>query len=220
MYRRTLVAIALFCLARASAAVTIDLPGYDFADIARTVTFEAPGAGMYTYNYISPASDITDAYATTYVYANGSSAGLDLAFGTNVYAGEGFDLSIFFVGGGPQGHSFGLSLPDHPSAFAGVISFDSNNYAHYAHTGYNLNDNDNDPGNDYSIFRMDIDLDLYGFLGESPIGTLGLDIPYQSAAPSLVAAYHSQPATVVPIPLPIVLFGSGLALLGFVARRN
>ena len=67
---------------------------------------------------------------------------------------------------------------------------------------------------------MDIDLDQYGTLGASPIGSLSLDVGNSSAAPSLVGAYHLTPAAVVPLPLPIVLFGSGLALLGFIGRRN
>ena len=220
LFRKTIITIALVCIARGSLAVTIDLPGYDFADIARSANLAPPGEGAYTFNYMSALSDITDIYATTYVYSSSTNARIDLDFGTNVFAGSGFDISIFFVGGGQQGHVFGLSLPDNPSAYPDVISFDSNSYGPYAHTGYNLSDNDNDPSNDYPIFRMDIDLDQYGLLGEAPIGTLSLDIGNRSAVPSLVAAHHLQPSAVVPIPLPIVLFGSGLALLGFIGRKN
>jgi|GEM_PF-5160260 len=220
MLRKILLTVTLLCIARGSAAVTIDLPGYDFADIARSTTFAPPGAGAYTSNYLSPASDITDAYATTFIFTNGSNGRLDLEFGTDVYNNDGFDISIFFVGGGEQGHVFGLSLPDHPTAYPDMIHFDSRSYAHYGHTGFNVSDNDSDPANDYPIFRMDIDLDLYGTLGQNAIGTLSLDISNKSAVPSLVGAHHLQPAAVVPLPLPIVLFGSGLALLGFVARRR
>ena len=214
MFRKIIFTITLFCLARGSVAVTIDLPGYEFADIASSATFAPPGAGAYTSNYGSPASAITDAHATTYIFTNGSNGVLDLNFGTDVYAGDGFDISIFFVGGGEQGHAFGRSLPDNPTDFPDVISFDSHSYPHYEHTGFNIS------GNDYPIYRMDIDLDLYGALGQNPIGTLSMDISYKSAVPSLVGAYHLQPSAVVPLPLPIVLFGSGLALLGFIARRR
>ena len=93
------------------------------------------------------------------------------------------------------------------------IGFDSTAYAHYQHTGYNIT------GSGYPIYRMDIDLDQYGMLGASAIGTVRLDISSSSAVPSLVGAHHLQAATVVPLPLPIFLFGSGLALLGFIGRR-
>ena len=209
----TLTAVFIFT-ARTALAVTIDLPAYEFADIARSAVLTAPGEGVFVNNYASAEDDITDAYATTYVYGRGANAIIDLDFGTDVYSGRGFDISIFFVGGGAQGHIFGLSLPDNPGAYPDAIHFDSTTYQHYQHTGFNL------AGNAYSIFRMDIDLDQYGTLGASPIGRLSLDVGNSSAAPSLIGAYHLQPAAVVPLPLPIVLFGSGLALLGFIGRRN
>lgn len=220
MINRIIITIALICITRIAPAATIDLPGYDFAEIARSASFEPSAAGAYTHNYLSPSVAITDSLATTYIFANEDNARVDLEFGTDVYSGSGFDISLFFVGGGAQGHVFGLSLPDNLSAFPDAVYFDSNDYAHYTHTGFNLYDGDDDPSNDYSIFRMDIDLDEYGFLGENPIGALSLAIGNKSAVPSLVGAYHREPAAVVPIPLPIVLFSSGLALLGFVARRT
>ena len=67
---------------------------------------------------------------------------------------------------------------------------------------------------------MDIDLDAFGSLGTYPIGTLVLDVSQNSAAPSLVGAYHLQPTAVVPIPLPIILFSSGLVFLGLAGRRK
>ena len=214
MFKKTIITIALVCMARGSLAVTIDLPGYEFAAIAHTATLAPPGEGGYTFNYLSALDDITDGNATTYVYSNGANARIDLDFGTHVYNGAGFDISIFFVGGGQQGHSFGLSLPDNPDAYPDMMHFDSSSHADYEHTGFNLT------GTGYSIFRMDIDLDEYGSLGGAPIGALSLDIAYKSAVPSLVGAYHLQPSAVVPIPLPAVLFGSGLALLGLIGRRN
>ena len=220
MLKKLILTIALISTARLALAVTIDLPGYDFADIARSASLAPSGEGVYTFNYLSAQNDITDPYATTFVYSSTANARIDLRFGADVYNGSGFDISIFFVGGGQQGHAFGLSLPDNMNAYPDAISFDSKTYGHFTHTGYNLGDNDNDPSNDYPIFRMDIDLDQYGFLGASPIGTLGLDIGGRGAVPSLVAAYHLQPPAAVPIPLPVVLFGSGLALLGLVGRRN
>ena len=66
-------------------------------------------------------------------------------------------------------------------------------------------------------FRMDIDLVDFAFLGIDPIETIRLGVGSSSAVPSLVGAHHLAP---VPLPLPLVLFSSGLALLGFVGRRR
>jgi hypothetical protein len=68
---------------------------------------------------------------------------------------------------------------------------------------------------------MDIDLNNYDllndFIAQNPVNSLTMNINNVSAVPSLIGAHHLAP---VPLPLPIVLFGSGLALLGFVGRRN
>lgn len=214
MFKKILIIMTLVFISRISIAVTIDLPGYDFADIARSANLNPAGSGVYNFNFMSASEDITDAYATTYIYSDSANATINLDFAADVYNADGFDISVFFVGGGAQGHAFGLSLVDNPGTYPAVINFDSNNYPNYEHTGFNLS------GNGFSIFRMDIDLDQYGSLGSSPIGTLSFDVSHGSAAPSLVGAYHLQPAAVVPIPLPIILFTSGLALLGFVGRKS
>jgi len=214
MYKKLLITIVLVFTARICSAVTIDLPGYDFADITRSASLTAAGNGVFNSNYLSATADITDAYATTYVFSNTGNATINLNFGMDVYNGDGFDVSVFLVGGASQGHAFTLSLIDNLDTYPGVMRFDSTTYPHYEHTGFNLT------GSGYSIFRMDIDLDQFGSLGSSPIGTLSFDVSNSSAVPSLVGAYHLQPAAVVPLPLPIILFGSGLALLGFVGRRK
>jgi hypothetical protein len=210
MMKKLCFSIALLLTANISLAVTIDLPDYDFAAIANTANLN----GSYTFNYQSAELDITDSYATTYIYSNDTNATIDLKFDTKVYDGNGFDISVFLVGGGEQGHSFDLSLKRDMGTSSSVINFDSGTYAHYEYTGYCI-ETDCMP-----IYRMDIDLNQFGFLGTDPIGTLHFDVSSKSAVLSLVGAHHLQPATVVPLPLPIVLFGSGLAFLGFVGRRR
>ncbi len=214
MLKKTIITIALVCMARASLAVTIDLPGYEFAAIAHSATLTPTGDGGYTFNYLSALDDITDGNATTFVYSNGANARIDLDFGTNVYNGAGFDISLFFVGGGQQGHLFGLSLPDNPGTYPDVMHFDSRTHADYVHTGFNLT------GTGYSIFRMDIDLDEFWSIGGAPIGVLSLDIAHKSAVQSLVGAYHLQPSAVVQITLPAELFGTGHDLLVLIGRMN
>ncbi len=214
MIKKLFITIALVFIANVSSAVTIDLPDYDFADIARSASVTSSGANAFSYSYNSAVDDITDIYATSYMFSNSANATINLVFGTDVYNGDGFDISIFFVGGDERGHSFGLSLTDNPDTYPDVLNFDSTTYAHYEYTGFSLKQSG------YSIFRMDIDLDQFGALGDSPIGTLSFDVSNSSAVLSLVGAYHLEPAAAVPLPLPIVLFGSGLALLGFVGRRK
>ncbi len=70
-----------------------------------------------------------------------------------------------------------------------------------------------------------IDLDTFLLAPGSMINELSIDVltgaPGENPAhyPAITAAGAFN-ATVVPLPLPIVLFGSGLTLLGFVGRRK
>ena len=197
-------------------AILIDIPGYDFAAIASLDSSD----GTFTSNGASGvSSNISDSEAVTWVMGTSDPASLTLSFGTDIFDGAGIDLSIFFVGAGS--HTTDITL------FDGTPS-SKLNYPNLSPTYTNfcveINmlpgcTDDVDKGNDQGIFVLDVDFSDFSFLGSNALTQLKLDIGNGAAIPSLVGAYNLN-ATVVPLPLPIVLFSSGLALLGFVGRKR
>ena len=66
-------------------------------------------------------------------------------------------------------------------------------------------------------------IDLAQYSGVSYMNTLTIDALTETENPVAwpgISAVGALNTTVVPLPLPIVLFGSGLALLGFIGRRK
>lgn len=209
MFRKLYIAFVLLVLTAPSMAVTIDIDD-TFVDVARTAALN----GSFTTNFATPGSSITDINTTTYIFSSDSGAYIDLSFTQAVYDGNGFDISIYLVGGGEQGHSLDISLINGATSSV-VRNYNSLTYSNYGFTGWSFPE----AGKTFSIFRMDIDLADFGFLGTSPIDKIRLGVGGNSAVPSLVGALNNTP-TVIPLPLPVVLFGSGLAMLGFVARKK
>jgi hypothetical protein len=141
---------------------------------------------------------------------------IDLGFGdSNVVTGTGADLVIFSLTSGFN-YSFGLEAYDtennllssynystaiHSSIFSpGILATSINLYDGYG-----------------SALADDIELGYIRlFIGGAYNGAGGTSA-YSNI--SLVGAYHTQ-ATVVPLPLPAVLFSSGLVLLGWMGRRK
>jgi hypothetical protein len=215
--------ILLMLFVSSTHAVTIDI-GYDFAAIANSATL----SGSFSTNGLdSNLASITDDSAATYILNSPSGpASVELTFGTSIYAGSGTDLSIFFVDAAP--HIFDLTISSAGTTSTVPISseyLDNNTHPAWTYTGWCLDVStvsgcESNSATDLPIYVMDIDLNefsAFDFLGQNAIDSVFMDISYQSAVPSLVAAHHLAP---VPLPLPIVLFGSGLAFLGFVGRRR
>jgi hypothetical protein len=207
----------------ASHAVTIDI-GYNFAAIADGATL----SGNHVTNGLdSNLASITDDSAATYILNSPSGpASVELTFGTNIYAGTGTDLSIFFVDAAT--HYFDLTISGAGTTSTVSLSSESlNNITQQAwtYTGWCLDVStikgcESNSATDLPIFVMDIDLNQFSefdFLGQNAIDSVFMDISNQSAVPSLVAAHHLAP---VPLPLPVILFSSGLAFLGFFGRRK
>jgi hypothetical protein len=222
--KKTLLALLLVITAKASFAIPIsDMPGYanDISVLASSAT--TTGVFSYSPGSTSAGASLTDGLASSWAFSNSNSAYIDLSFGTSIYDSTGIDLSIFFVGAPP--HSTSLSL------LSGSTSTKAKTFSTISYTGFCVdNDGNGSCGGavDDPIYVMDIDFDIYHMF--DPIDSIRIDISKGSAVPSLVGAHHTSavslpepalplPAT-VPLPLPIWLFSSGLALFGFVARKK
>jgi len=135
---------------------------------------------------------------------------IDLGFGdSTVVTGAGADLVIFSLWSGDN-YTFGLQAFDK----------DDNLISNYNYT-VTSSTTSIDLFNDSAVaLENDIELGYIRlFIGGVYNGNAGGTTVYSNF--SLVGAYHTQAqATVVPLPLPAVLFGSGLALLGWVGRRK
>jgi len=169
----------------------------------------------------------------TFVYSpSRASAWIDLGFGTNkVVTGPGADLVIFSVGNGyrfglnayGQGNtllsSFNYSVPADGSSQAvdsnGNLLYlkdgNGNAIANISATAINLLDvNKNVIADNTAISYIRL------FIGTDYNGT---DLSGNATMPlfSLAGAFHTSP---VPLPLPLLLFSSGLIFLGWFGRRK
>ena len=102
--------------------------------------------------------------------------------------------------------------------FSGGTSTKAKTFSDVSYTGYCVdNDRNGVCGGsiDDPIYVMDVDFDSFHVF--APIDTIRIDVSKGSAVPSLIGAYHTS---AVPLPLAVWLFSSGLALLGFVARKR
>ncbi len=153
-------------------------------------------------------NSLTDNDETTYVFSLDAVASIDMAFGaTPVYNGAGNDLVLFFVG---NNFSFGFDADAGGSGAA--IDYT------VADTGFGVTDIF---GDTWSLSAALVDLDDFGFASGQQLQDfrviLGADRGYPAL--SLVGGFNTQPV-VVPLPLPVLLFASGLGIFGLFARRH
>lgn len=142
---------------------------------------------------------------------------IDLGFGgSTVVTGAGADLVIFSL---TSGFNYGFGLQAYDTENNLLSSY---NYSTAIHssifspgilaTSINLLDGYG------AALADDIELGYIRlFIGGAYNGSTGGTKAYSNI--SLVGAYHTQ-AAVVPLPLPAVLFSSGLVLLGWIGRRK
>lgn len=169
-----------------------------------------------------PAASITDDNLfNTYAFSDDIGAYVDLGFSTSIYNGTGDDLA-FFVTGDPAKLDFSAVVSDD---FGHSLSISSSINPYFIDWRANLDVN----GTPLALSMVLIDLDDYGsdVFGTNPLTNIRFNLggefisPGVSQAPglSLTGGIHTS-AAVVPLPLPIVLFGSGLGLLGLFGRRK
>lgn len=167
-------------------------------------------------------SQVTSDFRTSVKSPVGSLSFIDLAFTDSMYGGAGNDLVLFFVG---NSTSFGLDVigKGTGSMIAGIYDITT------ADAVYNddgtwicINGTDTNCTNGYPLSAIFIDLgDAYNGVEIEKIH-LNFGNGFNDAGSSnfaLAGGFHDTTA-VVPLPLPIILFSSGLALLGWVGRRK
>lgn len=148
-----------------------------------------------------------------------NNAYFELGFnGFNTFNGEGNDLVVFIVG---NGSSFGLDVYSTDDVLlstdtysVGVEDTVFNDLGQWLCVG---NEQHQCP-NGYALSAVFIDFGN-SFAGDVALGKLHFSL--NGSAFSLAGGFHTQAsATVVPLPLPAVLFSSGLLLLSWVGRRK
>ena len=219
MKQLLLLNIIIVALSTSAQAATINVIANEFLSTTTgTFTTSPSGSALST----TELADIVTNDAGTYVMSNDDTAFIDLAFGSHqAISGAGTDLVIFTVG---NGYDFGLQV------------FDTNNskisdYLHSVPIDGSSTAKDDD-GNllcvknsagDCGAALSATSIDLFGIADNTKIGYIRLFIGTDSkfktgdAYPlfSLAGAVHT-----VPLPLPILLFSSGLALLGWFGHRK
>jgi len=141
---------------------------------------------------------------------------IDIGFGNKtVVTGSGVDLVVLSLSSGDD-YTFGLQAFGNDGTLLSSYNYDtavnSNIYSSgILQTTIDLFDNNSAA----SALADDIELGYIRlFIGN---GFNGGTNAYSNL--SLVGAFHTQTA-VVPLPLPIILFSSGLVLLGWIGRRK
>lgn len=153
---------------------------------------------------------------------NSPSAYIDLGFnGYDIYNGAGDDLVVFIVG---NNTSFGLEVYDIDGKMV-----NKNTYSVAGDGSDTVYDNDgnwlcvNDANGDCAYALSSVFIDLGDTLaGDVAIGKLRILLGTDYRTPSgpafsLAGGFYTTP---VPLPLPAILFASGLGLLGWVGRRK
>jgi hypothetical protein len=150
---------------------------------------------------------------------------LDLRFATDIFNGDGADLVLFFAGTGTK---FKTETPGEfvfePFQFSldvgadGILETDAFGATTFGVTTSETSDIYG--GKFFASYAM-IDLDNFvGFDTTTSLGDIRIYLG-DGSMPALAAvgAYHTQ-AAVVPLPLPALLFSSGLLLLSWMGRRK
>jgi hypothetical protein len=237
MKKLLLTSFILTLLATSAQAATISVGNITGINVANMLLGSSSSAGCTTdaslanncdfknasgalLNDINLAATVTSNPAN-YVYSSaaGNNAYIDLGFnGFNIYNGAGNDLVIFIVG---NSFPFGLDVFDTNGALmnSGIFSvgiantvYDNTNPANWLCVG----GSNGVCSGGFPLSAIFVDFGD-AIAGDIAIGKIHLTLG--DAAFSLAGGFHTEP-TVVPLPLPALLFSSGLALLGWTGRRK
>jgi hypothetical protein len=154
-------------------------------------------------------SDLTDTVnENTYVFSIDPVASIDFAFSSStIVNGEGADLVLFFVG-----NTFTFDFDADAGGTGAAINYGVTD------TGFGVTDIF---GETFSLTSAMIDLDDFGYAQNQQLGDFRVILGDDLGRPaiSLIGGFNTE-AMVVPLPLPIILFASGLSVLGFFTRRR
>lgn len=188
-----------------------------FSQTAGGTELDAPAGEVDPIITSDPATAIYGLGSTSY-------SAIDLGFGSNtVVTGQGADVVVFSLWNGYD-YNVGLQafatddtlLSSYVYTVDGSTFFESSSTI--ATTAINLFDNSLNGGTSGVALGDDIELGyLRLFIGPDYNGVTGGLNAYSNT--SLVGAFHTDVAF-VPLPLPAVLFSSGLLLLGWIGRRK
>ena len=184
-------------------------------------------AGTYLSNTELHALVTTD-FRTSVKSPVNNSAFIDLTFTNTIVNGAGNDLVLFFIG---NTTTFGLDTYDLDGGLIGsgnytiatptfdtteqTVSFFGDTVRDDAGDWLCINSTDSLCTGGYALSAIFIDFGKS--LEGTAIGKLHLKLENSNFA--LAGGFHTT-ATVVPLPLSVVLFSSGLALLGWIGRRR
>lgn len=205
----------LFAVLLSPAASAISVGGLDLASTVNNVTGMSGGMLNYTsvlttdtISFAQVTSDLTDADPATYVLSLDPGAYIDMSFtGTNaVYNGLGNDLALFFAGNN--------------DTFSIMINGTTKSYnPQSTPTPWTVSDQ----WGSYNLTVALVELDDFGLTGsQAALGDFRVYLGDQTRpALSLVGGFHTQPYfSQVPLPLPALLFASGLGLIGAFGRKR
>jgi len=221
----TLFAILITVLTTQTQAVTVaGISGLTLLDSNDSVTatpnfLNSGSAGVA--DIISQAtlhSNLTDNQLGTYVLSVDSIAYVDVEFvSSSIYNGAGTDLAFFFEGSIDSSRNVLIN-------FDITINGITNNYTPALTPEPTVI---TDAFSSYTLTAALVDLDDFGmgFSNTEALGSFrvlfGTDNSQNLPALTMMGGFYTsqQPAT-VPLPLPLLLFTSGLAALGLFARKS
>lgn len=220
MKQLLLLNIIIAALSTSVQAATIKVLANQVLGTAGNFTTSPTGSTLS----LTDLTSIVTSDAATFVMSNDDTAYIDLGFGDNqVISGAGADLVIFTVG---NNYNFGLQVFDTDnkmiSNYLYNVPVDESSIAK-DENGNNLCVKDSI--GDCAAVISATSINLLGIANNTEIDHIRLFIGTNSkfkpngAYPlfSLAGAVHT---TAVPLPLPVLLFSSGLALLGWVGRKK